>query len=546
LAARSALLKASYVAFDGLLALTGRIDHSGAFMRYRGRQERTSEYGGVTKRAAGPRTSLFIACLTAGAALTDPSTAQCAATTWLVNTCIDADSGTGTTGSLRYAARKAASGDIVDMSGLQCGKITLTTGAVTIDQNDLTLLGPGANSLAITGLNDGVTELDRILNHQGSGTLTVKNLSTQHGDLRATTGTGGGCIYSFGNIYLSGVDVISCSAISFSGRALGGGVYSAGSLTLKQSVLRSNQVIGGPGAGNFGWGGGAFAAGDFIANYSTIANNNSTDSNTSKSFAGGVAVRGDAFIRSSTISGNSASFQAGGLQLHPSTLGGGTATIVNSTISHNYSHGTVGGIYSAVGTLIVRNSTIAFNSAAVGQFGYYDVVTHSTSFASASPGLMLFQKFYATMNVTLESSLLSANTYDEQHSVGLGSTDLSHPSDPFFGGGSYTISGSHNFVGITPTNVPADTIKNQCAFLGPLRDNGGPTQTHALRHLSPAIDKGINPLHLMKDQRGVPGANPADPYARVSGIAADIGAYEVDQADMLFSDDFDGCNGAAI
>jgi hypothetical protein len=55
---------------------------------------------------------------------------------------------------------------------------------------------------------------------------------------------------------------------------------------------------------------------------------------------------------------------------------------------------------------------------------------------------------------------------------------------------------------------------------GPLADNGGPTMTHALLPGSPAIDAGSNPAGLAFDQRGFN-------YARVSGTAADVGAFEV-------------------
>jgi hypothetical protein len=55
--------------------------------------------------------------------------------------------------------------------------------------------------------------------------------------------------------------------------------------------------------------------------------------------------------------------------------------------------------------------------------------------------------------------------------------------------------------------------------LGPLADNGGPTETHALLTGSPAIDAGSNPAGLVFDQRGYN-------YARVAGPAADIGAFE--------------------
>jgi hypothetical protein len=67
--------------------------------------------------------------------------------------------------------------------------------------------------------------------------------------------------------------------------------------------------------------------------------------------------------------------------------------------------------------------------------------------------------------------------------------------------------GSHNLIGGS-------------AGLGPLANNGGPTQTHALLPGSPAIDAGDNADAPEFDQRG-PG------FARIVNGTIDIGSYEV-------------------
>ncbi|MCP4025316.1 MAG: hypothetical protein GY736_03255, partial [Sphingomonas sp.] len=71
------------------------------------------------------------------------------------------------------------------------------------------------------------------------------------------------------------------------------------------------------------------------------------------------------------------------------------------------------------------------------------------------------------------------------------------------------------------------------ALLGPLADNGGPTQTHALLHGSPAIDAGSHALALdangallVADQRGAH-------FTRSEGAAIDIGAYEAQAARII-------------
>ena len=55
--------------------------------------------------------------------------------------------------------------------------------------------------------------------------------------------------------------------------------------------------------------------------------------------------------------------------------------------------------------------------------------------------------------------------------------------------------------------------------LGPLADNGGPTQTQALLPGSPAIDSADDSACPATDQRGV---------SRPQGASCDVGAYEAE------------------
>jgi hypothetical protein len=79
--------------------------------------------------------------------------------------------------------------------------------------------------------------------------------------------------------------------------------------------------------------------------------------------------------------------------------------------------------------------------------------------------------------------------------------------------------------------APGD-LTNTDPRLGPLQDNGGPTETMALLAGSPAIDAGDNALAvdangqpLTTDQRGVP-------FARIQGGTVDIGAFEVQKPSL--------------
>jgi hypothetical protein len=105
------------------------------------------------------------------------------------------------------------------------------------------------------------------------------------------------------------------------------------------------------------------------------------------------------------------------------------------------------------------------------------------------------------------------------------STDSAGTRDIVDGSGN-TINGTNSLVEnpsgfVFTTNVA--NITGQDPLLGPLANNGGPTQTHALLLGSPAIDTGSNPTAQPFDQRGAG-------FARTSGAATDIGAFETQGA----------------
>ena len=87
----------------------------------------------------------------------------------------------------------------------------------------------------------------------------------------------------------------------------------------------------------------------------------------------------------------------------------------------------------------------------------------------------------------------------------------------------------HNLIGNTDgsSGWVASDLTGTDPMLGPLADNGGPTQTMALQASSPAIDAGNNDLALdvdgqplTTDQRGVG-------FPRIVNNIVDIGAFEV-------------------
>ena len=418
--------------------------------------------------------------------------------------------------TLRHAVLVANNGDTIDLSGLQCSRITLTGGAIAVAVNDLTIQGPGASVLTIDG-----NQADRVFKHTGSGTLTLAGVTVAKGAISADKAYGG-CIYDKGNLTLRSATLTSCVALGQSA-AVGGGAVVFGALNVEHSVVSNNlanaAVGGGPkvlsaiGGGLMsvsqteqaritnsivtGNGvqsptglteGGGLVASKIVSKYSTFTGNLAAAAGDPDNYSGGAGLVSTYSLSmgNSTVDNNHADV-AGAMFL----ANNGFATILQSTISSNHGNLAGGGIVANLG-ISIANSTIAFNTG--GAFG--------------GGGLLVGGAF--TVNVT--SSIIADNL----------------PSDV----DGAPIGGSNSLIKVVGANasVPASTIALD-PQLGPLAWNGGATRTHALAAGSPALDKGSLPVALASDQRN-------GSYARAVGNAPDIGAYEYD-LDHIFGDRFD-------
>jgi len=409
--------------------------------------------------------------------------------TWVVENCDDDGPG-----SLRETLSMVADGDAVDLSALQCSTITLTTGALEIAVDNLSMSGTrGRLTIDAAGSS-------RVLVQESTGRLFLFGLGFANG---FAAGASGGCIYSPGRIDLYYVDVHDCLAEA--PRSIGGGgVFAAGDLDVHYSTITGNRAIVANGRYyDSASGGGLFAGGDLSIDHSTISGN-SVSGPPGYSTGGGFFSIGATMIASSTVDGNHAPFAgAGDIEAFETTQ---PSVIVDSTISGNTADFRTGGIVSFASILRIRNSTLAFNST-------------PTGFVGGGEGLLTLA--YGNF-LYLGSTIIANNTAAGQPD------DLCWQGDR--GGG---VTGNDNLIVASWLGYePADTIHLD-PLLAPLADNGGWTMTHALLPGSPAIDSGSNGSFLTTDQRGAP---------RVSGASADIGAFEVQQPlppDQIFENGFD-------
>lgn len=206
-------------------------------------------------------------------------------------------------------------------------------------------------------------------------------------------------------------------------------------------------------------------------------------------FGGGLASSGTVTLTECTITGNAVNDDGSGGGIYNS----GTMTLTNCTVSGN-SHSRSGGGIANAGTLTLTNCTISGNSAGDGG------------------GV-----------VRVAGTVNCANT------IIAGNSAMSAPDvEGAFTSQGYNLVGqSDGSTGFTATGDIAGTIAAPVdPQLGPLQDNGGPTQTIALLSTSPALNAGSNALALdavgaalNTDQRGTG-------FIRVRGATVDIGAFE--------------------
>jgi len=259
----------------------------------------------------------------------------------------------GSVGTLRDAIENAADGDTIDMSDLTCSLITLQSGALVSSVATLAIQGPGVDALTIDG-----DDTTRVL--EGTN-LDVSDVTIAHG--MRDSYTGGGCIFTYGDLSLTRAKVSACKGIISSSSAAGGAAIVLGNLTMHDSAITGNTATGLTAAG----GGGAFVAGT-ASLYDSIVSGNTVEATQDYAAGGGLSVIGDIALHGSTITGNKATSAdgrayGGGLHaknaveisiLDASTISNNTA---HSDTNWSYGGGVNSGMYgAATSTAIVPGS----------------------------------------------------------------------------------------------------------------------------------------------------------------------------------------------
>ena len=429
--------------------------------------------------------------------------------------------------TLRQAINLAPDGDTVDLSALPvtCSTITLAAGEIPVVQSSLTIAGPSNRSVAVSANN-----ASRVVNHQGTGTLHIEFLTLANGHVANSPG---GCLYSKGTVRLDDAAISHC----YTANRSGGGIYAKGNITLVGSQISYSTIAGA------GSGGGLFTNQTAAVKYSTIAHN-------SAALDGGGLWAYRVMLEHAVVRSNASGRDCGGADGH-------YVAVTASSIDYNTTPGNGGGVCApgnltlGQSTLMIGASTIAHNQAGNGAgiftVGSHVTVSNSTISTNSGGGIAVTEGAYGqATDVAIHNSTIAFNTSTGGFGSGLtGSGTLSScvldvistiiaansgGENADFANWGCTVTYSSQFNLVAKTSFMGQNWISSDPHLGALADNGGPTLTHALPPWSPAVDHGANIDDLATDQRG-------GTYARVEGLDADIGAYEL--PDGIFAASFE-------
>lgn len=238
-----------------------------------------------------------------------------------------------------------ASDPEADTIVLQAGTYTLTQPGAgenesangDLDLVSMTIVGQGVGETVIDG-NGGVTG-DRVLHVLGGSTVSVRDLTVQHGQ---TTGTGAGIQVATGaSLNLERVRVTANTG------GYAAGIYNDGSATITDSTISQNEATGDHGGGLLN---------DTGATMTLV--NSTVSGNTTTEMGGGITHFGvELRLTNVTISGNTADSSGGGMRAS------GPVTVLNNvTITGNTAGISAGGIFEFFDVGVeIENSVLAGN-----------------------------------------------------------------------------------------------------------------------------------------------------------------------------------------
>jgi predicted outer membrane repeat protein len=410
-----------------------------------------------------------------------------------------------------------SAGTLTINNSMFSGNTAYLGAGIMVPEGNVTITNSTFSNNATSGLAGGAG----LMNSAGTVTINDSTFSANVAD-----GAGGSLFNGD-----PGTMTVNNSVITNSSGYNGGGIYNAGSLNVVNSLFSGNHISEGMGGAIASYGGTLAVTGSTFSNNTAVVD---------PYFIGGGGEGGAIYtlsaltIANSTFEGNQAS-RGGALSCNNTGLITSTASTYVSNSALSDSGGDGGAIFANCRSTIVR-STFASNTAAhyggailadddidlsrvtnstfydniaqagsgggIGNFGHLAVRSSTFSHNNASNGGAIRNGLGGSLSLT--NSILA-------NSVG-GMDCTKSDSTP-------DVENISNLIETTGSGLAScgSSLLTSDPGLGPLQDNGGPTETMAPLPGSPAINAGDNASCPTIDQRGV---------TRPQQVQCDIGAYE--------------------
>jgi CSLREA domain-containing protein len=381
------------------------------------------------------------------------------------------DQGTLTVSNVTFSANSATFGG----GGMYNNTSSPTLTNVTFSANSAPGTGTGGgmyNNTSSPTLTDVTFSANSAGSYGGGMYNNTSNPILTRVTFSATnSATNGGGMYNYNSSSLTLTDV----TFSSNSATLGGGMYNdSSSPTLTNVTFSANSTTnGGGGMYNFN------SSSPTLTNVTFSANSATSGGGMYNNFSSPV-------LTDVTFSANTASTSGGGMYNFSSS----SPTLTNMTFSAN-SAGYGGGMYNDSSSPTLMNVTFSANSAS----------------SAASAGGGMYNNFSSP---TLTNTLIANSAGGGDCVNSLSTLDITSSNNLI-----EDSAGSNHACGLA--NGVNGNILGQDPSLGPLANNGGFTETHALLAGSLAIDTGTNAGCPTSDQRGA---------SRPQGPTCDIGSVE--------------------
>ncbi len=311
----------------------------------------------------------------------------------------------------------------------------------------------------------------------------------------------------------------------------GGGLYTAfGPTSLIDSTVEGNTAAVGGGIASVGGPGGFFlplnSLTSFLDFFFSFAPTQGTA--TGSLPLASTDPETELTIEGSTISGNEALADGGGL-LNSAAL----TTALNSTFSGNEASQSGGGVANFdFGHVTLSHVTVTDNTAGASGNGANGASTSEIIIPiSNGDGGGIFEDS-GNQTIVLRSTIVAGNFDDDDGAT----PDCEVLSGTIESLGSNIIGEDNGCSGIF---TELGDVVDVDAMLGPLTDNGGPTETHQPLDGSPAID-GVS--GACEDAAGDEVTTDQRDITRPQGVACDIGSYETACGDGVIDEGTEQCD----